>query len=173
MENLRWILIIAGVAILVLLYFSGRPKKPSSRRSSSRLDAENLFDEASSGASDPLMGDSGDGRSYDRFDTLELDDLSRPSARGHKDVEVFDHDATGTAMGEDSLFPADERSTLSAKFEDFASRLSPKRWQRVKKKGPAGLTKSSLCTSWRRTISTSMAHVCSMCSNIAVITLGI
>lgn len=140
MDNLRWILIIAGVAILVLLYFSGRPKKPSSRqRTASRSGSESTFGSAMSNEPDPLMGDPGTVGDYDRFDSMELDDLSRSESSGFDEVDGFDHDATGAAMGEDSLFPADERSTLAAKFEDFASKLSPKRWQRVADSEPEDL----------------------------------
>jgi len=55
MENLRWILILAGVGILVLLYFSGKPKRSSSQRESLNK-SRSLSDDDMLGG-DPLMGE--------------------------------------------------------------------------------------------------------------------
>lgn len=60
MENLRWILIFAGVAILALLYFSGRssaaPGKSSGRTRTDEFDQDELI-----GGADPLLGYPGQG----------------------------------------------------------------------------------------------------------------
>ena len=42
MSNLRWILLLAGVAILVFLYFTGRPKAPRQHQGDARPDGDQL-----------------------------------------------------------------------------------------------------------------------------------
>ena len=61
MENLRWILIFAGVAILLLLWFSGR----AGRRAP-----------GSSGEPDPLLGDATADDLDDRLDAIALDEAA-------------------------------------------------------------------------------------------------
>ncbi len=101
MENLRWILIAAGVAILVLLYFSGRPKRQTSglRRRSSRDDDHDLgMDMGShvamrhgrSGEHDPLLGDQSLEDAYPAFHDAEADDFVRPGAGGRHAGERHD-----------------------------------------------------------------------------------
>jgi len=65
MESLRWILIIAGVAILVALWLSGR----SGRR-----------DTDASLAPDPLLGDDPLGDGFGDFGDVDPDDFVRPGA---------------------------------------------------------------------------------------------
>lgn len=84
MSNLRWILLFTGVAILLLLYFTGRPKKVR-RSQSERRGAGSM-----QGVSDPLMDHSSHntdaGRQttrpsmMDDFDATDFDvaDMERP-----------------------------------------------------------------------------------------------
>ncbi|ASJ74875.1 cell division protein ZipA [Granulosicoccus antarcticus] len=87
MENLRWILIAAGVAILVLLYFSGKPKRQNvgSRSRGFRADDSDLGMDMGAHAGmqqdrnddhDPLLGDSALDDAYPGFQ--ETDDFARP-----------------------------------------------------------------------------------------------
>lgn len=139
MENLRWILIFAGVAILVLLYLSGRQPKGGSRRQADALNRSskrgNVQD--SRGTIDPLMGDDSfsDPGFSEQIDEFNLDDdldnpFERPGSRP----------STRTTAGE----PAKARSNsgvqggaigglggISSKIEAFGSRLSPKRRARA------------------------------------------
>jgi len=118
MENLRWILIFAGVAILVLLYLSGRqPKRARGKRetldrdsgrsaSHSRAPADPLLSEDA--FSDPLddFGDAGDRE--------DLDDLmERPGGQNpdKKRRSQSDTETSGTFGGISSTF-----GSLSSKF---------------------------------------------------------
>lgn len=93
MENLRWILIAAGVAILVLLYFSGKPKNQTggSRRRSARDDDHDLGMDMGSHVAmrhgrsddhDPLLGDQSLDDAYPAFHDAEADDFVRPGTGG-------------------------------------------------------------------------------------------
>ncbi len=101
MENLRWILIAAGVAILVLLYFSGKPKRQmnDSRRRSSRDDEHDLGMDMGSHVAmrhgrgdehDPLLGDQSLEDGYPAFHEAEADDFVRPGAGGRHAGERHD-----------------------------------------------------------------------------------
>ncbi len=136
MENLRWILIFAGVAILVLLYLSGRQSSASRRqgdalnRSSkrSRSNADGFAEPA-----DPLLGDTqndgfADSNSFaeptgeyaDDFGSdVGIDDpLERPGGQS----SVRRKTAPGIESG---------LGGISAKIEAFGSKLSPRRKARV------------------------------------------
>lgn len=127
MENLRWILIVAGIAILVLLYVSGRSNK-AERRARRETD---LPTAGGSADADPLLG-------RDRFDAdlpdfeVDADDFERPdrgvSTRSVRDLPMVDTDPT--------LEPT-APSSLSQKIEAFSARLSPKRRQRIARSEPA------------------------------------
>lgn len=95
MENLRWILIFAGVAILLLLWFSGR----AGRRAP-----------GSSGAPDPLLGESRADDLDERFDTITLDERAF-------DRVSFDGD------GAIDRIVVDERDDA---FEDIAPDVAPR-----------------------------------------------
>lgn len=78
MENLRWILIFAGVAILVLLYFSGRQSKGSRQSNQSKALGRDSH-RSSQESIDPLMSDDSFPDPIDDFGMD--DDLERPGGR--------------------------------------------------------------------------------------------
>ncbi|MGQ7844841.1 cell division protein ZipA [Granulosicoccus sp. 3-233] len=151
MENLRWILIAAGVAILVLLYFSGKPRRGSDdagRRS--RHDADSEMDMGAHGGlggrgvadHDPLLGEAGLDDPYQVFNDTGDDDFARPAAhqpsgdlgRGPApDYEFDDLDGMG-GNGPGAGF-----SSFSQKLEAFSEMLSPKRRKMVAQSEPADL----------------------------------
>ena len=88
MENLRWILIFAGVAILVLLYFSGRSPKSgrgqstrAGRATSRGVDArdDQIAPHVDQGA-DPLLGEQNYGQDFEVFGDPHAGDLSTGNA---------------------------------------------------------------------------------------------
>ncbi|PID63177.1 MAG: hypothetical protein CSB44_02520 [Gammaproteobacteria bacterium] len=130
MDNLRWILIFAGVAILALLYFTGRSRQQ--RREAHRETARQ---------GDPLMGDEGYLGDHANFDAtsdhygfderFDPDDMARPGE---------DLSATGAYDYPDELEEARPRSGfagLSEKIEAFSAKLRPTRKQRVAESVPA------------------------------------
>jgi len=128
MENLRWILILAGVGILVLLYFSGRPSRSGSQRESLNKSRQMSNDALES---DPLMGEIGG--------VGEMSDEPMPHSRGAQtgiDDSFNDFDATDL---DDFTRPAGEAqpaakgglSSISSKIDAFSEKLSPKRRARV------------------------------------------
>lgn len=132
MENLRWILIFAGVAILVLLYLSGRQPKNAAKRQGDSLDrsnkgrAQNARD-----TSDPLMGDDSFADPIDEFGMdEELDDpFERPGGRpidrtvSQAQAPHANSNAQSGAVG--------GFGGISSKIEAFGSKLSPKRRARA------------------------------------------
>ena len=131
MENLRWILIIAGVAILALLWFSGR----SGRREAEAARAvDPLFgnDRLENGLDDglrevPLR----DG--YDDFADVDPEDLARPG-----ETPSTRAPAIGAASGDAAALGLESPAAgghvlggLAQKFEAIGERLAPKRRQRV------------------------------------------
>lgn len=132
MENLRWVLIAAGVAILILLYMSGRPKRPANRTvRDDGMDFDPIdtagFNGRSAEGGDPLLGGQGGNDQYNSFDGVDPDDLVRPgsvmppSDYGFEDGQTTDaNNAASSGLG-----------SLSQKFEAFSERLTPKRRQRV------------------------------------------
>lgn len=135
MENLRWILIVAGVAILVLLYFSGRPKSAPMRdkRAADRDAADRgrqpghyPADEA-----DPLLGEQTMEDDFGVFDDVDPEDFVRPGS-------VSSHEPRPSDYHFDDLDtrPSGGLSSLTKKFEAFSERLSPKRRQRAAESEP-------------------------------------
>jgi len=141
MENLRWILIFAGVAILVLLYLSGRPRRTRTRIAgsagrSSSSPVGNAADQFGAGSdnefdsvSDALMGEEvqhpglGDGLSG--FDAVDPDAFSRPEVDS----------ASGSEMNRKTGFGG----SLAQKIEAVSARLTPGRRQRVAASEPADM----------------------------------
>ena len=135
MENLRWILIFAGVAILVLLYFSGRPKTTPTRQkrsvsqgSDSRGPQQTHY---TSGNSDPLLGDQPMGDQFETFDEVDPEDFIRPASNSVQDQGGVDYQFEDLEQR-----PSGGLSSLTQKFEAFSERLSPKRRQRVEESEP-------------------------------------
>jgi len=133
MENLRWILIFAGVAILVLLYLSGR-QSSTSRRQGDALDrSSQRKSNASSEPLDPLMGEVGDDSFAEPLDDFGAesgreDPLERPG--GQSPVK-----RRGVASGSDRSQTG--LGGISSKIEAFGSKLSPRRKARVAASEPA------------------------------------
>ncbi len=135
MDNLRWILIFAGVAILVLLYFSGRPKRSAGQRdvlNKSRAgSAQQNTAGMQSNEGDPLLGDLTEDH-YTQFDELDPEDFQRPGSS-----ESFPEKAASAnskkATGKSS---SSGLSAISAKIEAFSEKLSPKRSAWVAKSEP-------------------------------------
>jgi len=133
MENLRWILIFAGVAILVLLYLSGRQPKGASRRQGEVLDrtGKRRAHDARAEA-DPLLGDDNFADPIDDYDVAgELDDpLERPGGQSPA--------STRRANPESPSSVTSGFSGISSKIEAFGSKLSPKRRARAAAGGSQG-----------------------------------
>lgn len=136
MENLRWILILAGFAILALLYFSGRQPRSSSQRDVlNRSRGQSVPD--SDLQHDPLMGDGlndetplGDfpnTESLQSFGDVDPDDFVRPAA-GYQDTlagePLIDPDL-------ETVVSAPAKKGITGKIEAFSEKLSPRRRQRV------------------------------------------
>jgi len=129
MEMFRWILIIAGVAILALLYFSGRPKNNNDQRealdkSRGKLadvdgvytDAQAGYQHATGGSADPLLSDPNEANArFDELSEMDPDDFVRP----------------GTGELQVDAEPEQTRSSIAQKIESFSNRLSPRRSQKV------------------------------------------
>jgi len=146
MENLRWILIIAGVAILVLLYFSGRSRGNAGR--DTRFSGRNMDDTSAQRAVggradklDPLFGDQSLADQYGSFDNADPDDLARPGS------QVAPQDYSSEYADDYGLDEPERReantglglASFAQKIEAFSERLSPKRRQRVAESEPADL----------------------------------
>lgn len=84
MENLRWILIFAGVAILALLYFSGRGGKGASgsRSRTGHVRRDEFEFDGDVDTADPLLGqgnaDGYESLGYEEFPAVDPADLERP-----------------------------------------------------------------------------------------------
>ncbi len=149
MENLRWILIAAGVAILVLLYFSGKPRRGSDQTGRrSHHDEESEMDMGAHaglggrGAADhdPLLGEAGLDDPYQVFNDTGDDDFARPGTPASSagsvrapapDYEFDELDGMAT--------PGGGFSSFSQKLEAFSEMLSPKRRRLVAESEPADL----------------------------------
>ncbi|MFK7890668.1 MAG: cell division protein ZipA [Granulosicoccus sp.] len=128
MDNIRWILILAGVAILVLLYLSGRPKRGAVRGDSPGLRRRSA---AAHDHLDPLLGDNDYVDQPAVFDDINLDDMARPDASAG-------HQPPDTDLGRDSVLSPGFTS-FAQKIEAISEKLSPKRRQRVADSEPADL----------------------------------
>ncbi len=118
MENLRWILIFAGVAILVLLYLSGRQPKADRRKgeSTNRGSARDVSKRQI--PADPLLSEDAFADPLDDFgaadDRDEIDDLmERPGGQNptKKRRSTSDTDTSGSFGGISSTF-----GSLGSKF---------------------------------------------------------
>lgn len=134
MDNLRWILILAGVAILLLLYFSGRSSARASRvtkRTDSRRRSSAATDHI-----DPLLGDDTLVDPAMVLDDLHIDDMSRPGLGGNPAV-------AGDYEFEADLGRSKESSpgftSFAQKIESISEKLTPKRRQRVADSEPADI----------------------------------
>ncbi|MFT6639324.1 MAG: cell division protein ZipA [Gammaproteobacteria bacterium] len=142
MENLRWILIFAGVAILVLLYFSGRPKSAPTREK--RVADQNSSDRGrqqthySANDADPLLGDQPVEDQFGTFDEVDPEDFVRPGANSAQDQGQSDYQFEDLETG-----PGGGLTSLAQKFEAFSERLSPKRRQRVEESEPTEIDEAS------------------------------
>jgi len=124
MDNLRWILIFLGVAILVLLYLSGRQSTPKRRDTNTQLGRK------MQGEDDPLLDDDMNSDVLDGFDgtssAIELDG----QLDGQFDAE-FDGEFDDTLVrpaGADNHVkrPVSLGGGISQKIEAIGKRLSPK-----------------------------------------------
>lgn len=143
MENLRWILILAGVAILVLLYFSGR----------SRARAASGQHRIPSGSGDDTYLDPLDANDILTDSTIDFDDddfvrpgapsqtrTGRSSTRERSIEPVFGdygydfEEELGRSRDSSPGF-----TSIAQKIELISERLTPKRRQRVAESEPADL----------------------------------
>jgi len=118
MENLRWILIFAGVAILVLLYLSGRQPK-ANRRKGESLNRDAGRNSSSGQTADPLLSDDAFADPLDEFgESDEMDDLmDRPGGQSpaKKKRPANNAESSGGFSG------------ISSTFGALGSKLAPKR----------------------------------------------
>ncbi len=160
MENLRWILIFAGVAILVLLYFSGRGQKvgrgQSTRagRSNARGNdmSNNEYSQLPNENADPLMGEQGYDQGFDQFADPSFSDPRVPSAQdldGFDDPDDFARpgahypEKRGQATESKPTGVTGGLGSLSRKIEAFSDRLTPGRRQRVAESEPIETTEEN------------------------------
>ena len=145
MENLRWILILAGVAILVLLYFSGRKRsKPGTSDRRRMSDSDEYLD--------PLLGEDTLVDPIAGFDDVDPDDFSRPAQGAGQGL------AQGSELSGVHLSPSDYEfeedlgrnrdsspgfTSFAQKIESISERLTPKRRQRVAESEPADIEQVS------------------------------
>lgn len=137
MENLRWILIFAGVAILVLLYFSGRPGKANKRNAQQKNAGGRSFANRAGSNDldvDPLLGDESLNDDFSNFNDVDPDDFIRPGARGV--ARDYDYEELATAPADKSAQAGSGFSSITQKIEAFSERLSPKRRQRIAESEP-------------------------------------
>lgn len=146
MENLRWILIIVGVAILALLYFSGRAESRAASgksRLSNRADGNDDFDVLLDGSAEPPV---------DGFNEVDLEDFVRPGMPLDIPGSNNSNSYGASAVSADNLaldeydFEAETGRSRSStpgftsfaqKIESISERLSPKRRQRIAESQPA------------------------------------
>ncbi len=149
----RWILIIAGVAILALLYFSGRPKRPAADQRQALDAAANQRAGQTASADDHYP-------QADNFDDLQdvegyyADPQNGYHHHGEASVDpllvdpnhatapfddISDIDPDDFVRPGSGSLPADvpevgthtTKSTIAQKIESISNRLSPMRGQRV------------------------------------------
>lgn len=140
MENLRWILIFAGVAILVLLYFSGRSRRTSGQQEALRKTGNEL--------SDPLLGDAPIEDQFTGFDDVSAEDFVNPEDFTRPGGSGISHQQPAGRAGslpslDVSGVAAGGLSSISNKIEAFSERLSPKRRQRVAASEPVDMEDDS------------------------------
>ncbi|MBX2837459.1 MAG: cell division protein ZipA [Gammaproteobacteria bacterium] len=132
MENLRWILILAGFAILALLYFSGRqPRSRGHRKSDVQNDPlmgdlNQSVDPAGMSADDYAMGDMPNTDALQSFADVDPDDFVRPA--GGPQPSQMDPLIDPNL---ESAISAPVKTGITGKIEAFSEKLSPRRRQRV------------------------------------------
>ncbi|MFK8079376.1 MAG: cell division protein ZipA C-terminal FtsZ-binding domain-containing protein [Granulosicoccus sp.] len=150
MENLRWILILAGVAILVLLYLSGRKRsKPGSLERRGPQD-DNDFD--------PLLGDDTLGDQIASFDDVDPDEFLRSGHGLSYGPGNHAGKGAGSGLSPVNLAPSDYEleddlgrtrdsspgfTSFAQKIESISERLSPKRRQRIAESEPEDIQDGS------------------------------
>ena len=125
MENLRWILIFAGVAILVLLYFSGRGASGANARNRPTRPGRARRDDydASLDGSDPLLGQATHHTNnveggFDGFDHVDPEDLERPGVAAHRKPD-YESEYTLDHGHEHARQPTPARSFNQASRDDY------------------------------------------------------
>ncbi len=143
MDNLRWILILAGVAILAVLYFSGRPGR--SKKSASTLDAHRSS--AADVHIDPLLGEETLSNTIPDFTGVDPDDFTRPAqGSGNSKTSAFDLAPSDYDFGEDlgrSQGSSPVFTSFAQKIESISERLKPKRRQLIAESEPADIDEMS------------------------------
>lgn len=143
MENLRWILIFAGVAILILLYFSGRPRQAVHRDDDKHYGGarKGSAQGAASGDTDPLLGEEPLQDDFGTFDDVDPDDFIRPGTK-----PVYQDYPADYAFDDLDQRPASGGgfSSFAQKIEEFSDRLSPRRRQMIAASEPADLHDESV-----------------------------
>lgn len=137
MENLRWILILAGVAILAVLYFSGR----SARSRTPAWSGERRPGGVEHDEFDPLLGDETLNNPVSEFDHLDDDDLARPGQGiGRPTAQQSVNLSPSDYEFEEDLGRTRDSSpgftSFAQKIESISERLSPKRRQRIAESEP-------------------------------------
>ena len=154
MEMFRWILIIAGVAILALLYFSGRPKRDSHQRDAlehprgtaaerSAIEEDlypqgSHFDDLADPDAYPAAEANYSNANVQSGDPLLTDPNAQFDDLAELDPDDFIRPGTGEVLRDDAE-PGSVNgfSSIAQKIESFSSRLSPRRSQRVADAGAA------------------------------------
>lgn len=141
MENLRWILILAGIAILVVLFISGR-RGNSSGGSLSGTDRSNDRRGRGTGNDpyDPLTNDGTLNDPIADFNDVDPDDFARPGLSNGPVDGYTDSHGPGEYEFEDDLGRSLDSSpgftSFAQKIESISDRLTPKRRQRVAEATP-------------------------------------
>lgn len=133
MENLRWILILAGLAILLLLYLSGRPRRAARAKDSL---ATRRRSAVANNHLDPLLGDDALIEQPSDFVDINLDDMARPGASAQA-ANPGDYEFEADIGRSNDSSPG--FTSFAQKIESISERLSPKRRQRVAESEPVDM----------------------------------
>ncbi len=141
MENLRWILILAGIAILAVLFVSGRRGNSSGGSlGGTNSDADRRGRATGNDPYDPLTDDSTLTDPLADFNDVNLDDFARPGLNSRPNNGFADGHGSGEYELDDDLGQSLDSSTgltsFTQKIEAFSDRLTPKRRQRVAEATP-------------------------------------
>jgi len=139
MENLRWILILAGVAILVLLYFSGRNRSRNGAPERRGRPREEDY-------MDPLLGDGTLSDPIADFDDVDPSDFTRPAQGAGQSYSSVNLEPSDYEFDEDLGRTRDSSpgfTSFAQKIESISERLTPKRRQRIAESEPANIEDGS------------------------------